>query len=565
MKRKEIVVCLLSLTVALTFFLVPVTYAHEPVAPFWYGTVDAYIHPQNPIIDPTLPYNPNAFPQNTMKCVGSVPSLAMNLQVNLMPIFMFNNNPQNQGGLIFNNSQKSWDGYTLLSCMNGCTHPEQGTTEFLALLVDNDGHFVHGWQNILGFPARMWPGGYITGSRDYGAPDSPTLVKQDWCGNEIWHWNSSDFGIMTVNDDPPKPARIQFHHDYQLQGNPVGYYAPPLDAENTFIPKTDGKVLALAEHVPEEAYSYPRGWPPEGHPARDTSNISQFPLLDDSIYIFHKRQKINFQWFACDHFEQMGFSDDAKYGIMNTRPLVFPPPRTDWTHFNNVNWLGPNKWYNAGDQLFHPDNIIFDGRNNNIIGIIAYDDYAGFKKGDIIWKVGPDYGPGTPWESLGYIVGPHQAHIIPATLPGAGNILVMDNGGMSGYGALREDCSGTWPNALKDYSRVLEFNPKTYEVVWEYTQTNPTADLDGDGIIKGNERKFFTAFMGSAQRLANGNTLITESNSGRVFEVTKEKEVVWEYIARTTSSGMPEQVGAAVYRAYKVPKKWVPSGVTCPQ
>ncbi len=541
----------------------PVAYTQTPgTAPFWYGTVDAYRPPQDSTLDPYLPYDPEN--SHTMRCDNPAPSLWANvnyLNVPWMP--GFDNNPNKQGGFIFNKPQKSWDGYTLLSCQNGCTHPEQGdTVVFRALLVDNDGHFVHGWQNILGFPARMWPGGYITGSR-YGGPSSSTLVKQDWCGNEIWHWDISDFGIMTVND-PIKTPHIQFHHDYQLQGNPVGYYAPPLDKENTFIPKKDGKVLALAEHYPEEAYFYPKGWPPKGHPARDTSNISQFPLLDDAIYIFHKKNKIMFQWFACDHFEQMGFSDDAKYGIMNTRPSVYPPPKTDWTHFNNVNWLGPNKWYKAGDKRFHPDNIIFDGRNNNIIGIIAHDDYAGFKKGDIIWKVGPDYGSGTPWESLGKIIGPHQAHIIPATLPGAGNILVMDNGGYSGYGLQRADCLGTWPNALKDYSRILEFNPKTYEVVWEYTQTNPTADSDGDGIIKGNERKFFTSFMGSAQRLANCNTLITESNTGRVFEVTKEKEVVWEYIAETTVSGMIPQIGMAVYRAYKVPKTWVPN-VTCPE
>jgi hypothetical protein len=36
--------------------------------------------------------------------------------------------------------------------------------------------------------------------------------------------------------------------------------------------------------------------------------------------------------------------------------------------------------------------------------------------------------------------------------------------------------------------------------------------------------------MGIAQRLANGNTLLTESSFGRFFEVTKEGEIVWEYV-----------------------------------
>jgi hypothetical protein len=36
---------------------------------------------------------------------------------------------------------------------------------------------------------------------------------------------------------------------------------------------------------------------------------------------------------------------------------------------------------------------------------------------------------------------------------------------------------------------------------------------------------------GTGQRLPNGNTLITESDNGRAFEVTKDKEIVWEYVS----------------------------------
>ena len=35
--------------------------------------------------------------------------------------------------------------------------------------------------------------------------------------------------------------------------------------------------------------------------------------------------------------------------------------------------------------------------------------------------------------------------------------------------------------------------------------------------------------MSSAERLPNGNTLITESDKGRAFEVTHAGEVVWEF------------------------------------
>ena len=42
---------------------------------------------------------------------------------------------------------------------------------------------------------------------------------------------------------------------------------------------------------------------------------------------------------------------------------------------------------------------------------------------------------------------------------------------------------------------------------------------------------FLSPFISGAQRLANGNTLITEGNFGRIFEVTAEGQLVWEYIS----------------------------------
>jgi len=66
--------------------------------------------------------------------------------------------------------------------------------------------------------------------------------------------------------------------------------------------------------------------------------------------------------------------------------------------------------------------------------------------------------------------------------------------------------------------------------------------------------------MSSTQRLVNGNTFICESNTGRVFEVTKEGEIVWEYIVQGASI-----FNSFAYRAYKVPKHWVPKNMTCSQ
>jgi hypothetical protein len=71
----------------------------------------------------------------------------------------------------------------------------------------------------------------------------------------------------------------------------------------------------------------------------------------------------------------------------------------------------------------------------------------------------------------------------------------------------------------------------------------------------------YSSFVSSAQRLPNGNTLITEGQGGRLFEVTSQHEIVWEYLSPYTQKRRPMNM---VYRAYRVPYDWVPQ-VSKPQ
>ena len=66
------------------------------------------------------------------------------------------------------------------------------------------------------------------------------------------------------------------------------------------------------------------------------------------------------------------------------------------------------------------------------------------------------------------------------------------------------------------YSRVLEIDAKTKEILWEYADDPPFS--------------FFTLMGGSADVLPNNNVLICETSKGQFFEVTRDKKVVWEYI-----------------------------------
>ena len=171
---------------------------------------------------------------------------------------------------------------------------------------------------------------------------------------------------------------------------------------------------------------------------------------------------------------------------------------------------------------------MFGSRHGCFVVIIDH------QTGDVVWRVGPDYSEGNPEAALGPIVGPHHAHMIPEGLPGEGNILLFDNGGEMGYGG--PDGGAKYS---RDYSRVFEFDPRSLEIVWAYDPAN------GDYLR-------FSNVVGGAQRLPNGNTLITSGVRGILLEVMPDRQIVWEYINPF------DQLLNRVYRAYRIPPEWLP-------
>jgi hypothetical protein len=100
------------------------------------------------------------------------------------------------------------------------------------------------------------------------------------------------------------------------------------------------------------------------------------------------------------------------------------------------------------------------------------------------------------WALRGSWLGQHDPDLLPN-----GNVLLFDNYGHYGAGGI---------------SRVIEFDPSTLEIVWSYA---------------GDEAHPLESKLRSDQeRLGNGNTLITESDGGRLLEVTPGGDIVWEYV-----------------------------------
>lgn len=421
-------------------------------------------------------------------------------------------------------------GYTLLSSFGAHENPPGSGIYHGAILVDMDGTLVNEWP-LAGFNVKMLPDGHVLGfnamrADETGHQETDALVQLDWHGSEVWRWDDWE------TDELGKPI-CRGHHDFQREGNPVGYYAPGQDAL-----VEGGRSLVIV------------------HENLDRPEIAPWTLESDVIIEIDGEGEIGWQWHAADHFDEFGFDAIAREAIQ-TNQVLMPVQLsggadvTDWLHLNNANYLGPNRWWDAGDARFNPENIIADSRSTNIIWIIEK------ATGNIVWKVGPDYSLGTPEQKLGQMIGQHHAHLIPAELPGAGNVLVFDNGGAAGFGNFFG--RPYYPNKWRAYSRIVEFDPVTLDVVWEYRRKLPH---------QGENFRFYSFFISGVQRLTNGNTLICEGATGRIFEVTPTGELVWEYISPYYDYSFDYPAGPLyqyendVYRAYRIPYDYIPAELT---
>ncbi len=407
--------------------------------------------------------------------------------------------------------EKAWSGYVIFD------KPErQG-----AVLIDMNGNELRHWPEIAQMPGptRILPGGFVMGGDRWRAPhqEAVALVQLDWEGKEVWRFDRLEEVVLKKEDEEEGTSlwSARLHHDWQREGDPVGYYSPEA------TPRTSGgRTLILA------------------HKNLVHPQISDQVLEDDYLYEVTWDGEIVWEWLASDHVDELGLSDDARQAVYKATSFSEKRQSFDWLHINAAAYVGPNRWYDGGDERFHPDGVILSIRRPNVIAIID-------RSGKIVWRMGPDYRLSKSLGKIGQIIGQHHPHIIPAGLPGEGNLLVFDNGGQSGYGHANPAAPNGSGTVRRHYSRVLEINPVTFERVWEY----PAEDT-----IEGF--RFFSHYVSAAQRLPNGNTMITEGADGRLLEVTNEGEIVWEYIS--PYFGEEQLDRNTIYRAYRVPYDWIP-------
>jgi len=184
------------------------------------------------------------------------------------------------------------------------------------------------------------------------------------------------------------------------------------------------------------------------------------------------------------------------YNHLDLDEFVISPleKRNEWLHANSIDFLPKGNAFNGHESIL----ISF----KKISRVVIIDKTTK----NLSWVWGENH--------------LNQQH--DATLLSSGNVLVFDNG-MRIVGEL-------------PHSRVLEIDTKTDEIIWSYV---------GTGFIGNN---FFSSILSGAQKLPNQNVLIAEGVTGRIFEVTPNKQIVWEYINPYYSKN---EFKNAIFRAYR--------------
>ena len=395
---------------------------------------------------------------------------------------------------MFLNEPEAFDGYTLFNRRYDQT----------VYLIDNQGRVVHQWElEAITLFSRLLENGNLLTFAISNPETAPVRSVQeiDRDGNILWD---------CVQGIP--------HHD--------------------FLKMPNGNVLLLSRQRKSAAEAIAAG----ANPDYITSDRLRIPHIVEARITGPASCEIVWEWSLWDHLIQDFDPGKANYGVVAEHPelidLNFRLPElavwevpSDWIHSNGID-------YNPElDQIAlspaHLSEIWIIDHSTTTSEAAGSDGGNSGMGGDLLYRWGNprSYRAGTLDDQQ--LFWQHNPHWIAPGLPGAGNILIFNNG--------RE-----FPGLWRDYSSVVEIVPPVdganyrwdpgqayapVEPVWTYTAATPS--------------DFFASFVSGAQRLPNGNTLICDGPHGTLFEVTPAGKTVWKYVNPLIEDG-PLRQGESV-------------------
>jgi hypothetical protein len=424
----------------------------------------------------------------------------------------------------------------------------------MTYLMDNSGRIVHTWESDYrpALQPYLLPNGNLLRSGAFGLFRNNTfrtggagyrIEEFTWEGEKVWEFvYSSD--------------QHTIHHDIE--------------------PLPNGNVLILAWEMKTEEEAIAAGRNPEW-------------LKDGELWSEHIIEvkpvrpdggEIVWEWHLWDHLIQNRDTSKDNYGdvaahpeLVDINPIDFwldsmsdenmeqlealgylgteereqrskPNPKfgsADWLHINSID-------YNANHDL-----IALSVLGNNELWVLDHstttEEAKGHtggrhgKGGDLLYRWGNPmtYGAGTESDQL--LFRQHDVHWIPEGLPGAGDMLLFNNGLDRSDGKYSTVMQIT-PPFTKDegFARTSGDPWGPTQPKWEYTAPN--------------KEDFYSINISGAQRLPNGNTLICSGAPRTFFEVTPDKQEVWRFVmprSFPSDSKNPDRwiVSTGVFRVYR--------------
>jgi hypothetical protein len=393
-------------------------------------------------------------------------------------------------GLVAHESS-AYPGYTLFA-------PKHNTMTYL---IDNNGFLVHQWNTSTYEPGQtvylMENGNLLRCCFTHNkgltsGGEGGRLEMYDWDDNLVWEYTYASNDYM-------------MHHDVAILPN--------------------GNILALAVEKKSLKEATQAGF--SSRNLRDREIYPEYVIEIEPTG--SKGGKIVWQWNLWDHLIQETSSKNDNYGDVSAHPELVDvncngkPVAAFWNHMNSID-------YNA--EL---DQILLSARGSSEIWIIDHstttEEATGHtagksgKGGDILYRWGNPtaYDQGSSRDRQ--LFEQHDAQWIPEGYPGAGNILIFNNGLDRGYSSVEEitppiDSEGNY--LLEEESSYGPIMP-----VWSYTAEN--------------KQDFYSTEISGAQRLPNGNTLICAGVLGVFFEVDPAGATVWKYANPVVRGGILAQ------------------------
>jgi hypothetical protein len=376
-------------------------------------------------------------------------------------------------GSVTMNKAGSFEGYTLIAPL------ESKKT----VLINNDGDIINSWFSDYapGDAAYLLEEGRLLRTAeledaDFGAGGTGGRVELFSFGGELlWFFEYSDEEYLA-------------HHDVEMMPN--------------------GNLLMIAWERKSKEECTSSGAKPE---------LAKRGLWPEHIIEVTPSKEVVWEWHVWDHLVQDYDPGKNNYGDVSAHPEKIDlnyrdgMDNEDWNHINSID-------YNP-----ESDHILLSSRQFDEIWIIDHNTTsaeAEGQRGDLLFRWGNPDAYGANGEQK--LFKQHDAHWIGDTLPGAGNILLFNNG------------EGRRP----PYSTVDELM-----VSKDYRSANSTI-----GWTYVLPRELYSRKISGAQRLPNGNTLICSGANGALLEVNRAGDIVWKYQLNPNSVGEKN-----IFRAYRYP------------